>query len=201
MKEKILLKATDLFLNLGFKSVTMDDLATEMGMSKKTIYTHFPTKTKLVQASTLHLFKEINFGINEIRERRENPIEELFEIKQFTMKHLKGEKSSPQYQLQKYYPGIYATLRSKQLEIMEDCIVKNLQTGVDTGLYRAEIPINFIARIYFSGATSTKDQDLFPETSFTKQQINFYYLEYHLRAICTPIGLTILETLIDENTI
>ena len=47
MKEEIIKKASDLFLNLGFKSVTMDDLANEMGISKKTIYFHFPNKEKL----------------------------------------------------------------------------------------------------------------------------------------------------------
>ena len=60
MKVKILEKASDMFLNLGFKSVTMDDLAQEMGISKKTIYTHFENKTKLVEATTLHLFNTIS---------------------------------------------------------------------------------------------------------------------------------------------
>ncbi|MGI9550098.1 MAG: TetR/AcrR family transcriptional regulator, partial [Aurantibacter sp.] len=104
MKTKILEKATELFLNLGFKSVTMDDLAREMGISKKTIYSHFENKTHLVEACTLHLFNTISQGIDYICSLGKNPIEELYEIKKFAMLHLKDEKSSPQYQLQKYYP-------------------------------------------------------------------------------------------------
>ena len=79
MREEILHKATELFLNLGFKSVTMDDLAQEMGISKKTIYSHFDNKTKLVEESTMDLFWFISNGIDEIMALKKNPIEELYE--------------------------------------------------------------------------------------------------------------------------
>ena len=77
MREKILHKATELFLNLGFKSVTMDDLANEMGISKKTIYSHFDIKTKFVEETTMDLFWCISNGIDKILTERKNPIEEL----------------------------------------------------------------------------------------------------------------------------
>ena len=64
MKDKILDTATELFLTRGFKSVTMDDLAEEMGMSKKTIYSHFSNKTALVEQCTMHLFHKIAYGID-----------------------------------------------------------------------------------------------------------------------------------------
>ena len=116
MREKIIYKSTELFLNLGFKSVTMDDIANELGISKKTIYVHFPNKTKLVEAVTFHLFDTICTGIDSICENAPNPIEELYSIKMYVMKHLKNEKTSPQYQLKKYYPLIHAELKMKQFE-------------------------------------------------------------------------------------
>ena len=114
MREQILERATELYLNLGFKSVTMDDLAHEMGISKKTIYTHFKNKNQLVEACTLHVFNIISEGIDQICSLHKNPIEELYEIKRLVMQHLKEEKASPQFQLQKYYPEIHKTLRGKQ---------------------------------------------------------------------------------------
>ena len=81
MKEKILKKAIDLFINFGFKSVTMDDIASEMHISKKTIYSHFNNKTKLVEAATFCVFETISNEINCICELQKNPIEELYEIK------------------------------------------------------------------------------------------------------------------------
>ena len=64
MREKIIHKASELFLTLGFKSVTMDDIANALGISKKTIYVHFNNKTKLVEAVTFTLFENICDGID-----------------------------------------------------------------------------------------------------------------------------------------
>ncbi|MGB5822024.1 MAG: TetR/AcrR family transcriptional regulator [Saonia sp.] len=199
MKEEILKKATDMFLNLGFKSVTMDDLANEMGISKKTIYAHYQNKTQLVEESTMHLFWNISYGIDHICTLQKNPIEELYDIKKFVLQHLKDEKSSPQYQLQKYYPKIHTTLREKQYEVMQDCVVDNVRRGIEQGIYRDNLNVDFVARIYFSGVTSIKDYKLFPPYEFPIIQLQDYFLEYHLRGIVTPKGRKVLNSIINSN--
>lgn len=199
MKEKIIHKSTELFLNYGFKSVTMDDIASALGISKKTIYQHFSTKTKLVEATTLVLFELISHGIDCICDLEKNPIEEIYDIKRFVMEHLKDEKSSPQYQLQKYYPKIYATIKTKQFDVMQDCVTNNLKRGIKQGLYRANLDVDFVTRMYFSGIISIKDNDLFPPKTFSQNMLMNHYLEYHLRGICTAKGLTVLTTFIQTN--
>ena len=193
MKEKILHNATEMFLSLGFKSVTMDDIAKNLGVSKKTIYTHFNNKTELVEAVTSNLFDIISCGIDMIHEQQEDPIKELFEIKKFVMQHLKDEKSSPQYQLQKYYPKIYGILKKKQFEVMQECIKENLQRGLEKKVYRDNLDIDFIARIYFQGMVGIKDKDIFPLQDYSMSTLMNYYLEYHLRGICTEKGIKELE--------
>ena len=199
MREKILNRATELFLNLGFKSVTMDDLAQEMGISKKTIYSHFENKTKLVEETTMYMFWCISDGIDHIVELQKNPIEELYEIKKFVMLQLKDEKASPSYQLQKYYPKLYESLRQKQFDVMQECVVDNVKRGMETGIYRANLNVDFVARIYFSGVTSIKDDNLFPHHRFPLSMLMDYYLEYHLRGIVTPKGRKILNEIINSN--
>ncbi len=199
MKADILNKATDLFLNLGFKSVTMDDLAHEMGISKKTIYHHFENKTQLVEEATMGLFWEISNGIDEIIALKKNPIEELYEIKKFVMARLKDEKASPQYQLQKYYPKIFDTLKKREFEVMQECVLDNIKRGMEIGIYRENLNVEFVARIYFAGAISLGDHDLFPNRMFTKVALEDYYLEYHLRGIVTPKGRKILNEIINSN--
>ncbi|HET8886336.1 MAG TPA: TetR/AcrR family transcriptional regulator [Salinimicrobium sp.] len=199
MKEKIINTATEKFLNLGFKSVTMDDIGNEMGISKKTIYEHFQTKSKLIEACVSTLFAFIYDGICEIRAKKQNPIEELFEIKKFTSIHLKEEKSSPQYQLQKYYPKIYENIKIQQFELIDCCVSENLERGIATGHYRDDLPVPFISRIHFIGILGTKDQRFFPPDLYSNQQIMQYFLEYHLRAICTPKGLQTLQDFIKTN--
>ncbi|GAA4895138.1 TetR/AcrR family transcriptional regulator [Flaviramulus aquimarinus] len=199
MRENIIHKAAELFLTLGFKSVTMDDIAQEMGISKKTIYVHFSNKTKLVEAVTFELFETICDGIDGICNASNNPIEELYDIKMFVMQHLKSEKSSPQFQLKKYYPKIYDILKLKQFDKMHVSVKESLQKGVDTGLFRTNINVDFISRMYFNGMTGIKDDSIFPKKIYTMDYLMESYLEYHLRAIVTDKGLQILNKFIISN--
>ncbi len=199
MREEILHRATELFLNLGFKSVTMDDLAHEMGISKKTIYSHFENKTKLVEEATMNLFWSISDGIDQIIALEKNPIEELYEIKKFVMIRLKNEKASTLYQLRKYYPRLFETLKKKEIEVMHECLIDNIRRGIEIGIYRKNLNVQFVARIYFSGAISLGDQDLFPMSKFSRIELEDYFLEYHLRGIVTPKGRKILNEIINSN--
>ncbi|MFT5958776.1 MAG: hypothetical protein ACI8VJ_000523 [Polaribacter sp.] len=189
MRHKILETSNELFLNLGFKSVTMDEIASKMGVSKKTIYKYFDNKTDLVAAVTDYMFDTVSCGIDGICALQMNPIEEIFSIKRFVMKHLKDEKSSPQYQLQKYYPKIYASLTQKQFHVMQVCVLNNLKQGIEKGLYRGHIDLEFISRIYFNGMVGIKNKDLFPLTDYSMNTLMNHYLEYHLRGIATEKGL------------
>jgi len=199
MKEEILHKATELFLNYGFKSVTMDDLAEQMGISKKTIYSHFQNKTKLVEETTMNMFDVISDGIDEIIAEQKNPINELYEIKKFVMVNLKDEKSSPSYQLQKYYPKIHEALKIKQYEMLQVCVIDNIKRGMQLEIYRENLNIDFVSRIYIAGVNSVKDQSIFPKKLFKLPSLMDNYLEYHLRGIVTPKGRKILNTIINSN--
>ena len=198
MKETVLLKATEMFMALGFKSVTMDDIATELGISKKTIYQHFANKNDLVEATTNQLFEKITSGIDDICAIGINPIDEFYAIRQFLANILKDNKS-PDFQLRKFFPAIYDTLRIKQFEKLHSCMLNVLRRGVDQGLFRANIDIEFIARIYFTGISGIKDTQVFPEELYTMGSKTGQYLEYHLRAIVTEKGLGKLTKTIAEN--
>lgn len=200
MKQNIITTATELFLNLGFKSVTMDDIANEMGISKKTIYVHFENKTKLVEAVTFNVFENICEGIDCICDASHNPIEELYDIKMFVMNYLKNERTSPQYQLKKYYPQIYQRLQLKQFEKMHISVKESIQQGVDTGLFRPTIDVDFISRMYFNGMSGIKDASIFPQELFTMEYLMENYLEYHLRAICSDKGLQLLTKFINNQS-
>lgn len=199
MKEKIISKSEELFLSLGFKSVTMDDIASAMGISKKTIYAHFSNKTELVEVVTFSVVDHIYEGIDRINASSINPIEELYDIKLFVMNYFKNERVSPQYQLKKYYPEIYERLQIKQFEKMHSSVKHSLAMGVDTELFRPDIDIDFISRMYFNGMTGIRDISIFPENMFDKNDLFESYLEYHLRAIITKKGLNLLNNYIKSN--
>ncbi|RYH73474.1 TetR/AcrR family transcriptional regulator [Flavobacteriaceae bacterium 144Ye] len=199
MKQDILKTAVDLFLTYGFKSVTMDDIANAQGISKKTIYQYFENKTVLVEEAVMLLFQIISTGIEEIRTQEKNPIEEIYEIKQFLMKNLKDEKSSPQYQLEKYYPKIFHNIKEKQMCVMEDCVGCNIERGKKMGLFREDLNSDFISKIYFNCMMTLKDKSLFPLEHFSMRMLMNNYLEYHLRGICTSKGLEHLNNYLQIN--
>ena len=193
MKDIIIKKSNELFLNLGFKSVTMDEIANALGISKKTLYKHFSNKTALIDAVTNYMFDTICCSIEDVCAQKMNPIDEMFHIKRVVLDHLKDEKSSPLYQLQKYYPAIYVSLKKKQFHVMQETIQDNLQRGIDSGLFRTTMDIDFTSRIYFNGMIGIKDQQLFPLKKYSMNTLMNYYLEYHLRAISTLKGLNQLK--------
>jgi AcrR family transcriptional regulator len=178
----------------------MDEIAGELGISKKTIYVHFQNKTKLVEAVTFHLFDTICNGIDDICKHTINPIEELYSIKMFVMQHLKNEKSSPQYQLKKYYPQIYNELKVKRFEKMHQSVQDSLKQGIKTEVFRNTIDVGFISRMYFTGMSGIKDDMFFPPKDYQMDYLMESYLEYHLRAIVTTKGMTILNNFIKNQS-
>ncbi|MFD2601602.1 TetR/AcrR family transcriptional regulator [Flavobacterium suzhouense] len=192
MKETILQKANEMYMTLGFKSVTMDDIANELGISKKTIYQHYANKNELVQASTFYLFEQISDGVDKICDLNKNAIEEIFTIRTFLSRKLNNETTSPFYQLQKFFPQTFFTLHAKQFEKMHGCMLQNIQKGIESGLYRPDINIDFVSRIYFTGLTGIKNTEIFPTEVYEVNALTIQYLEYHLRAISTRKGLDVL---------
>ncbi|WP_282178908.1 TetR/AcrR family transcriptional regulator [Maribacter stanieri] len=199
MKEKIRDTASQLFLERGFKSITMDDIANEIGMSKKTIYSEYSNKTSLVEDCVMNKFCDLSDGIDLIIAMDKNAIEELYEIKKYVMSHLNDEKSSPQYQLMKYYPKIHKNLKLMQFDKMHNCVLSNVERGLEQGLFRDNIEPEFVARIYFTSMNSIKDQNIFPLNRFPISNLMDSFLEYHLRGIVTPKGKAILNKIINSN--
>ena len=153
----------------------------------------------MVEASVLLVFDQISTGIDAICAIKNNPIEELFSIKEFVIENLKGEKTTPHYQLKKHYPKLFHMLQKKQFEVMEDCVKENLNRGIDTGYFRKEIDVEFISRIYFSGVTSTKDLEIFPMGKNNMKTLMTMYLDYHLRAIATNKGVKKLKAVLSKT--
>ena len=193
MDKEIVLSASSLFLQYGYKAVTMDDIAEHMRISKKTIYHYFGDKTSLVRSAVLHVFEEVKDKIITIQTSMDHPIEALYEIKKIAVQVLGNKDKSPQYQLQKYYPAIYIEIREKELSTFGNTFKLSLKKGMDSGLFRTTIDPEFIMRIYFNGFRGLRDIELFPPEDYDIDQIIGKYIDYHLRAIATAKGLQFLE--------
>ena len=190
MKEKIINKAKEMFLRLGFKSITMDDIACEMCISKKTIYKYFSNKDVLIQQSVELVHKEVHETIDKIVSKNFNAIEENFEIKRMFREMFRSAESSPIYQLKKHYPEVYAKALSSQIEVCEKCFRDNIQKGINEGLYRENLDINNYVKFYYTLIFNINENTA---SGIEAEELEVKALEYHIRAMATLAGIIELE--------
>lgn len=190
MKEKIIKKASELFLKLGFKSVTMDDIACEMCISKKTIYKYFCNKEILIEESTTQVHKQVNQTINEILSIDYNAIEENFQVLKKLKEIFNTVDNSPAYQLKKHYPEIYEKLTTSKINECSVWFSKNIEKGIETGLYRKDLDISVYVRFYYI-LIFTINESISSEKE--AQKLELEALEYHTRAMATKEGTIELE--------
>ncbi len=193
MRDKILEKAGKMFLTLGFKSVTMDDIAQELSISKKTLYKYFSNKVSLVDAATEEVQKAVDEAIMYIKNLQHNAIEEEFAVKAIFKEMFKNTKTSPMYQLKKYYPEIYERLKENEVCIFRDCNLDNLTKGIAQGLYRPSINKELISSFYFSLIFGVFENENYSHEMQEVMRIEYEILEYHIRAIATEKGIIELE--------
>jgi AcrR family transcriptional regulator len=196
MKDKIIKKATDMFLKLGFKSVTMDDIACEMCISKKTIYKYFSNKEKLIEEGTEVIHQKIHALMDEVVARNYNAIEENFEMRQMFKEMFQSFDHSPAYQLKKHYPEIYEKMMANEIEDCNHMFTQNVFKGIKQGLYRPEVEVEVAARFYYILIFSINENTQLESEAY---EIEGKALEYHTRAIATTEGIKELEKQLSKN--
>jgi AcrR family transcriptional regulator len=201
MKETILKKAGEIFLKYGFKSVTMDDIANDMGISKKTIYKYYKNKMELVDEAVSYFHDGMHKTITNICALGHNAIQENFEIKKVFKEMFKNSDDSPMYQLEKYYPKTYKKIIDSEFVVFKDCIATNLKKGIKEGLYRKDINMELVTKFYFSLMLSLHNSNLHTYNKNTLAKLETSAIEYHTRAIATLKGLRILEEQLEKKEI
>lgn len=190
MKDKIIHKATELFFKLGFKSVTMDDIANEMCISKKTIYKFFANKELLIAEGTNLLHNKIHYGIQDIIALNLNAIEENFVIRKMFAEMFKFAETSPLFQLKKHYPEIYSSVMDREIEECSTCFRQNIIKGITQNFYRKDINIEGYIKFYYTILINVNENTI-SESEILKLELDA--LEYHTRAMATPKGIAELE--------
>jgi AcrR family transcriptional regulator len=198
MKEKIISKASELFLKLGFKSVTMDDIAGEMCISKKTIYKYFCNKEVLIEESTSMVHRQVHDIIDTIVAKDYNSIQENFEIREMFRDMFKNNiDTSPIYQLKKHYPEIYQNVLSYEIEQCTQYFRVNIEKGIREGLYREDLNIDIYVKFYYTLIFHINETTISEREA---QEIELEALEYHTRAMATEKGIQELEKQLKKIT-
>lgn len=198
-KSGILLKAQHLFFRYGIKSVTMDDVARELGISKKTLYQFFENKADILQSiADVNKAKDIEF-MDKVTTTSKDAIDEMLHIARYVTQEL-SQITSPTalYDMQKYYPEIWSQFTAFQQEFIYLHIKKNVERGIQEGYYRVEIDTDIIAKLYVSKTDCVIDEDMFPSRQYDKVKLFREYFTYHIHGIATTKGLKLLEKRLSE---
>lgn len=188
LRSRILQGAQELFFRQGTKSVTMDDIAAHLGMSKKTIYSSFSDKDTIVNAI---MREKISFDKSEITKiccPGKNMIEQVFGI----MKHMTEMFSQLNpvvfYDLQKYHPEAWKMFKSFKNEFMLGVVEQSIEDGKKQGVVRPDISTRIIARMRIEQIEMAFNPDLFPSSTHSILEIQIALLEHFLYGICTLKG-------------
>mgnify|MGYP000409794714 CR=1 FL=1 len=192
-ERKIIEGALKLYLKYGVKSVTMDDVAKYLGVSKKTLYQYVSNKVELIDKCLIFYFEEHMRDINLIIKTTSNPIDELLSIDKNVCQEANKRNPSLFFEIQKYYPAIYKKLMQLNGKYVYQTLIKNLELGIEMGLYRDDMDIEIIAKLYVSRIDNLIDTDLFPIEEFDFNELVDQNFKYHLRGIVSRKGLDYLE--------
>lgn len=192
--QRILDETAKVFWKLGIKSVTMDDVATRLGISKKTLYQYVTDKNDLVDRVLKHLSTCYKCDIDLVRARQgQNSIDELYAITTTVAGHMQGIHPSIHFDLEKYHPEAFNNMRTTKRKEIFACMTDNMTRGIKEGLYREDLNIPVIATIYIARFDLVFDGTLFPPETFSMNDLHWEIFRYHVRGIASKKGLDYLE--------
>ena len=196
---KILSEAEQLFLKYGIKSLTMNDIARSMHISKKTLYKYCKDKSDLVcqvMKNKCDRDKEI---IDKIVSEHTNAIDELIAINQYFSKLLQSMHPSIHYDLEKYYKDAWEIFdKYRHIHLKEICL-DNLRKGVDGGLYRKDLNKEIISRFYIARIDLMFDATIFSPDDYNFFDVKQEILSYHIHGIASEKGCKYFESLIKNH--
>ncbi len=189
LKDKILETAQRLFLSIGVRSVTMDDLANELGVSKKTIYRFISNKADLVRNCVQKEIETTSNRIIQITSNSNDAIEEMLLIGTMVIESLKQFNANTITELKKFYPKSWLLVEKHHSEFVLSIIKNNLLKGINEGLYRPEINVDIIARLYIGKSQLLLEVNDFGGQTYNPSDLYLEFFSYHIRGIASSRGV------------
>lgn len=201
-KEKeILLQAGELFAKYGIKSMTMDDVSRQLGISKKTLYQYVDNKKDLVKKSIqLHINDE-KCCMEDVLSSKGNAIDELMKMTKMVGSQMKEMHPSVIFDLKKYHLEAYKCLANHRDDFIYVSIKRNIENGMRSGLYRSNINPEILTRLYLSMVNVIMDPESSILEGHSKSEIYIEMIRYHIRGIASAKGREYLKQKFNQENI
>lgn len=200
VKERILGKAADLFCRYGIRTITMDEIASQLGISKKTIYQFFTDKDDMVSAVIDQEIQHNEMECNHFRDVARDPVHQIFLALESLEEMLKYTNPLMLYDLEKHHPRSFLKLKEYKYRFLYQILMDNLQWGVGEGLYRPDIDKDIVAKCRIESAFLVFNPDVFPHSRYRISEVNFELAMLFLHGVVTDKGKRLIETYTTERT-
>ncbi|MEY2894973.1 MAG: hypothetical protein RIS42_692 [Bacteroidota bacterium] len=194
MKSRILEKGTQLFFRYGVKSVTMDAIAAELGISKKTIYQHFPDKDSMVLQVVEIFVQQDEVKWAELDKQFPNVIEKMF--KSFEMMKEMLTQMDPRllFEIEKYFPKAYKVFRDYNEKGIHAYLINDFKKGIQFGYFRRDIDVELLARLRMAEVGLAFKPDFYPNNKLSLYETQLTLMDIFMRGILTEKGLTLYNS-------
>ncbi|UXX79519.1 TetR/AcrR family transcriptional regulator [Reichenbachiella carrageenanivorans] len=199
-KDKILEVAESLFNRYGVRSVSMDDIARELSISKKTIYQSYKDKDELVFTFAQAHINRNRCEVTEAREKTNNAIEELVNLSACIREHVKTVNPSMIYDLQKYHPKSWSLWMDYKSEYIKGTMLATIARGKKEGFFREDLNAEILATFRVESIEMTFDGKVFPRDQFDFTEVQMTLFDHFARGMMTIKGQELYDSLIDAKS-
>jgi AcrR family transcriptional regulator len=193
MVERILLKARDLMLQSGLRQVTMDDLAHQLGISKKTIYLYYKDKDDLVKAVVNLELKEHEMTCKYCKSKAENAIHEMFLLMENMKAMTQTMNPNSMMELEKHFSNAFDMIKNHKDEFLFSLIKQNLMKGIEEGCYRKDLDIDIISKFRLETVFIPFNLHLFPLSKFNSLEVHTQLMEHFVYGLMTIKGHELMD--------
>ena len=193
MQDRILNKARELMFQTGVKHVTMDDLATQLGISKKTIYQYFKDKDALV--SSVVEFELANHALlcNQSTQAADNAVHEIFLLMSVIQEMFNRMNPLALFEIEKYYPLAFDKIQKHKEDIIFSMISSNLEKGIAEGLYRKDVDITILSKYRLETSLIPFNIHVFHPSKFDLLKVNLQIIEHFVYGVATLEGHKLMD--------
>lgn len=193
IKERIIAKAREQFFRYGVKSVTMDDIARELGISKKTIYQHFEDKDAIVYQLMIGEMAQDKCEWDALDQSSNNVIEKIVKSMDIIKQAFAEINPSAFFDIKKYHPKTWEVFQEHKQNFIKASIRKELLQGIEQGFFRDDIKVEILVIMRMEQIEMGFDPQLFPSNKFSVIEVELTLLDHYIRGILTPKGLEVYQ--------
>lgn len=192
-KMNMILDTTEsLFKRYGIRSISMEDISKELGMSKKTLYQFVENKPDLIEKFLQHMLRKSNACIIEDSISM-NAIDILLQVSIKVSKEIEDVNPVIAFDLEKFYPALYRSFVMAKREHVYLKIKENLEQGATEGLYRTDIDFDLVAKLYVQKLIDIHNPDFLSSVDFNVEKVFQVMFDNHIRGISNITGLNYYE--------